>query len=107
MRRIVVCVGFVALAAGAIAVPSAGPSQLLAGCNYKGGDNALPATGTPYGVYGNGDMSPKGHVGFSNGSKTGYFQASGDANGAQVEGNSDTAGASGYANTSGEVETSC
>jgi hypothetical protein len=98
---------FVAFVAGGIAAFGTGTTHVLAGCNYKGGDNALPATGTPYGVYGNGTMSPSGHVGFSNGSKSGYAQASGDADGIQVEGNSETAGQSGYANTSGEVSTSC
>lgn len=107
MRRIIVCLGFAAFAAGAVAGFGAGGGHVLAGCSYKGGDNAVPATGTPYGVYGNGDMSPKGHIGFSNGSKSGYAQASGDSSGAQVEGNSDTAGQSGYANTKGEVATSC
>jgi hypothetical protein len=107
VRRIVVCLSFVAFVAAFIAGVSTRPTLVLAGCKYKGGDNALPATGTPYGIYGNGTMSPSGHVGFSNGSKTGYAQASGDSSGIQFEGNSDSAGQSGYANTAGEVSTSC
>jgi hypothetical protein len=107
VRRIAVCLGLVGLVATGITGIGAGPAHVLAGCKYKGGDNALPATGTPYGVYGNGSMAPSGHIGFSNGSKSGYLQASGDADGVQVEGNSDTAGQSGYANTSGQVSTSC
>ena len=106
MRKILVSFGLLVVVAVGLLVPS-GTGILTAGCNYKGGDSALPATGTPYGVYGNGDMSPKGHVGFSNGSKSGYAQVSGDASGIQVEGNSETAGQSGYANTKGEVATKC
>ncbi len=107
MRKIMVLLGLLALVGVGLVVPARSDRVLTAGCGYKGGDNALPATGTPYGVYGNGSMAPSGHVGFSNGSKSGYLQASGDANGVQVEGNSDTAGQSGYANTSGDVATAC
>ena len=108
MRKIVVWLGSLALVAVVgFGVPARSDRTLLAGCKYKGGDNALPATGTPYIVYGNGSMSPSGHIGFSNGSKSGYFQVSGDSSGIQIEGNSDTAGAGGYANTKGEVATSC
>lgn len=103
-----VCLGFVGLVAAGVAIPVGhGRPQHLAGCKYKGGDNALPAAGTPYIVYGNGSTSPSGHIGFSNGSKSGYLQISGDASGIQVEGNSDSAGAAGYANTKGEVATKC
>lgn len=107
MRKILVCLGLLALVGVGVVVPTKSDRVLSAGCKYKGDDNALPATGTPYIVYGNGSMAPSGHIGFSNGSKSGYLQASGDSGGVQVEGNSDTAGASGYANTSGEVATSC
>lgn len=107
MRKIVIFLGLLALVGIGVVVPARSDRVLTAGCSYKGGDSALPATGTPYGVYGNGSMAPSGHIGFSNGSKSGYAQASGDASGVQVEGNSETAGRSGYANTKGEVATAC
>lgn len=107
MQKIVICLAFVVLAAAAVVTFGTRPAHVLAGCSYKGGDSALPKTATPYSIYGNGSAKPSGHIGFHNGSKSGYLQASGDSGGIQVEGSSETAGRSAYANTSGDVKTSC
>lgn len=69
-------------------------------CKYRGEENALPTAGAPVLVYANGEQGgPSGFVGISDGSGDNYGQLSGSSDGVQFEGNSTSAGQSGYANT--------
>lgn len=99
MRRKLLSVGFVALLG--IAAFGVSGTAGAGGCNYKGGKNALPTSGLPVLVYGNGDMSPSGFVGVSDGTSGNYVQISGDSSSIQVEMFIGSANANGYANSSG------
>jgi hypothetical protein len=113
MRRKLAGLGIAALlsALGALGVFGFGGKAVLAdGCNYRGGENALPTNSVPglpvvgappVLVYGNATTAPSGFVGVSQGSALLYAQAEGDASGAQVEASSATAGESLWVNSDG------
>lgn len=94
LRLVILACAVAAMVTGTSTVASAG-------CTYKGDANALPTSGLPLLVYANGDQSPSGFIGISDGSGDNYGQVSGDASGVQFEGKSTSAGQSGYANSSG------
>jgi hypothetical protein len=87
----------------AIAFGSADAAAAASGCKYQGGSNALPTSGAPALVYANGNASPSGFIGISDGSGDNYGQLSGDSSGGQLEGNSTTLGQSGWVRTDGSM----
>jgi hypothetical protein len=87
----------------AIVLGSAGSAAAASSCSYKGRANALPTSGAPVLVYANGDASPSGFIGISDGSGDNYGQLSGDSSGIQAEGKSASLGQSGWVKSDGSM----
>ena len=100
MRKSIASFAFISAVVGSVLGVS---SSASADCSYKGDSNALPTSGLPVLVYANGDTTPAGFIGISDGSGDNYGQISGGPSGVQIEGKSSDAGQSGWAKSDGAM----